>query len=198
MGASFYLQLFGCVNDTQLRSCVSRGVTRLAAVGYGETIDVEQQMAVFGATDLGPHSATREPLLGWLARNVLRLAIYLLAASLAAALYSVAADETGSLAVPGLTVYFAFVGGFLGIPGAIGWLLIVAALPPEWSTLRRRAVAVALSPLIQVTLLVFLFSRGYVWAAAMVGLLLPAGSAFVVRLRVGTPSALWRPEDPAR
>ena len=99
--------------------------------------------------------------------------------------------------MPGLTVYFAFVGGFLGIPGAIGWLLIVASLPPEWSTLRRRAVAVALSPLIQVTLLVFLFSRGYVWAAAMVGLLLPAGSAFVIRLRVRTPSALWRPEDPA-
>ena len=80
---------------------------------------------------------TREPLLGWLARNVFRLAIYLLAASLAAALYSVAADDTGLLAVPGLTVYFAFVGGFLGIPGAIGWLLIVASLPPEWSALRR-------------------------------------------------------------
>ena len=97
--------------------------------------------------------------------------------------------------VPGLTVYFAFVGGFLGIPGAIGWLLIVASLPPEWSTLRRRAVALALSPLIQVTLLVFFFSSGYLWAAAMVGLLLPAGSAFVIRLRVRTPSALWRPED---
>ena len=154
-------------------------------------------MAAFGATDLGPHSATREPLFGWLARNVFRLAIYLLAASLAAALYWVAADETGSLVVPGLTVYFAFVGGFLGIPGAIGWLLIVGSLPPEWSPLRRRAVALALSPLIQVILFVFLLSRGYVWAAAMFALLLPAGSVFVIRLRVRTPSALRRPEDPA-
>jgi hypothetical protein len=149
----------------------------------------------FGATHLGPHSAAREPLFGWLARNVFRLAIYLLAASLAAALYSVAADETGSLVVPGLSVYFAFVGGFVGIPGAIGWLLIVASLPPEWSTLRRRTVALALSPLIQVILLVFLFSSGYPWAAAVFGLLLPAGSSFVVRLRERRMFSPGPPED---
>jgi hypothetical protein len=58
-------------------------------------------------------------------------------------------------------------------------------------------VALALSPLIQVILFVFLFSHGYVWAAAVFGLLLPAGSAFVIRLRARTPSALWRPEDQA-
>ena len=145
-------------------------------------------MAAFGATDLGPHSATREPLFGWLARNVFRLAIYLLAASLAAAMYCVAADETGSLVVPGLTVYFAFVGGFLGIPGAIGWLLIVASLPPEWSTLRRRAVALALSPLIagdpaRVLLLARVpVGRGHVRAAppGRVGVRDPAAGAHAV------------------
>jgi hypothetical protein len=148
-----------------------------------------EQVAASGATVFGPHSTSREPILGWLARNVFRLVVYLLAASLATALYSVVADETGSFVLPGLTVYYAFVGGFLGIPGAFGWLLIVASLPPEWSTLRRRAVALALSPLIQVFLLGILLSHGYLWAAAVFGLLLPAGSAFVVRLRERRPSS---------
>jgi MFS family permease len=137
----------------------------------------------------------KEPLRRWMDSNVFRLVIYLALASFAAAVSSVIADDAGPTTLLGLTVIYFLYGGVFGIPGTIVWLLVVAIVPPEWSTLRRRAVALAISPAIQVIWLVSLLSWGYELAALVFGLLLPAGSAFVVRLRVRLPSSPWPPED---
>jgi hypothetical protein len=136
----------------------------------------------------------REPLLRWLGSNVLRLIFYLGAASFAAAVFSVLTSE-GPDPLLGLAIIYLMYGGYLGIPGTLVWLLVVAMLPPEWSKLRRRTVALAMSPIIQVILLAWLLSWRYFVAAAIFGLLLPAGSAFVVRLRGRMPSSRWPPGD---
>jgi hypothetical protein len=152
-------------------------------------------------SDAAPLSTTvaddtpKEPLLRWLATNVARLAIYLALASSGMAVYSLLAEDGGPETVVGLTVIYFLYGGYFGIPGTIVWLVAVANLPPEWSTFRRRACALAISPIIQVLWLVWLLSWGYHLAALVIGLLLPAGSAFVVRLRERLPSTPWPPED---
>jgi hypothetical protein len=94
-----------------------------------------------------------------------------------------------------LAVLYFLYGGYFGVPGTLVWLLVVAQLPPEWSPIRRRVVALAISPVIQVIWLVWLYSWGYFLAAAVFGLILPAGSAFVVRVRGRRPSSLFPPED---
>jgi hypothetical protein len=93
------------------------------------------------------------------------------------------------------TVLFFLVGGLYGIPGTLLWLLLVAAFPPEWSTLRRRAAALTMSPIIQVIWLTWFISEHAYLAAAIFGLFLPAGSALVVRLRGRAPSSPWPPDD---
>lgn len=105
------------------------------------------------------------------------------------------AEEGGPETLLGLTVIIFLYGGSFGIPGTIVWLVTVANLPPEWSTFRRRAFALAISPVVQVLWLVQLLAWGYHLAALVFGLLLPAGSAFVVRLRGRMPSSPWPPED---
>jgi hypothetical protein len=137
----------------------------------------------------------KEPLLRWMGINVFRLVIYVALASFAVAVSSVIADDAGPTTLLGLTVISFLYGGVFGIPGTIVWLLVVAIVPPEWSTLRRRAVALAISPVIQVIWLASLLSWGYELAALVVGLLLPAGSAFVVRLRERLPSSPGPPEN---
>lgn len=125
----------------------------------------------------------KEPLLRWFALNVLRLTVYLALASSSIAVYAVLKEDGGPASLLGLAVLYFLYGASFGIPGTIVWLLCVALFPPEWSTRRRRAMAAAISPLIQVIWLVELVSSGYETAAAVVGLLLPVGSAFVVRFR---------------
>ena len=137
----------------------------------------------------------KEPLLRWFARNVLRLTVYLAVASFAAAVFSLLTDGSDPLGIPGLAVIYFLYGGYFGVPGTLVWLIVVALLPPEWSSLRRRAVALAVSPVIQVIWLVWLYSWGYFVAAAVFGLILPAGSAFVVRLRGRRPSSPSPPEE---
>jgi hypothetical protein len=136
----------------------------------------------------------KEPLLRWFAINVARLTIYLAVASFAVALVSVIGAD-GPESLLGLTVVYFLYGGYFGIPGTIVWLLSVSFFPPEWSMFRRRTTAMAVSPVIQVIWLVWLLSWGYGLAAAVFGLLLPAGSAFVVRFRERRPSSPWPPED---
>jgi hypothetical protein len=52
-----------------------------------------------------------------------------------------------------------------------------------------------MSPIIQIVwLAAFISWRAYL-AAAIFGLLLPAGSAFLIRLRERRPSSPWPPED---
>lgn len=136
----------------------------------------------------------KEPLLRWLAINVARLVVYLALASIAAALYSVLEAE-GPDPLLGLAALYFLYGGYFGVPGSIVWLLVLAMLPPEWSALRRRVVAVAASPIIQIIWLLWLLSWGYFAAAAAFCLMLPAGSAFVVRLRERRSSSPWPSEE---
>jgi hypothetical protein len=139
---------------------------------------------VASAEPIRPHNVPREPLLAWLARNVLRLTVYLLVASFVLPLYSIVTDGgADGLDYVGLGTLYTLYGGVYGLPGTAAWLMILAYLPPEWSTFRRRALALALSPLIQVFWLAFFVSIGYRLAALVFGLLLPAGAAFVLRLR---------------
>ena len=120
--------------------------------------------------------------------NVLRLTIYLAAASVgtAAVLTSGFSPYTWEEVVA--TAGFTFLAGALfGIPGTILWLVLVSTMPPEWPARQRRGFAALASPLIQVILLM-LFLSGHAYSLALIfGLLLPAGSAFVVRLRERRP-----------
>jgi len=136
----------------------------------------------------------KEPFLRWVASNIVRLTVYLALASFSIAVYAVLKEDGGPATLLGLSVLYFLYGAVFGIPGTIGWLLAVAFFPPEWSMRRRRAMAVAMSPLIQLIWLVELVTWGYGIAAAVVGLLLPAGSAFVVRFRERKPSSPWPPD----
>lgn len=89
---------------------------------------------------------------------------------------------------------FFFAGGAGGIPGTAVWLVVVSLLPPEWSVGRRRGIALATSPLIQVFWLTVFVSWDACSLAAIFGLLLPAGSAFVVRLRERRVSSPFPPD----
>jgi hypothetical protein len=153
-------------------------------------------------SDAPPLTTTRadetpkEPLLRWVGINVLRLTTYLAAASVgtAAVLVSGFAPDTWEEVVA--TAGYTFLaGGVLGIPGTIVWLLLVSQLPPEWSARDRRVFALIASPSIQIVLLsLFLSEKAYA-LAVIFGILLPAGSAFVIRLRSRRPSSPWPPED---
>jgi hypothetical protein len=139
----------------------------------------------------------KEPLLRWFGLNVLRLAIYLVIASLGTAaalvLPNTAPDSFEEVAATAAYTFLA--GGLLGIPGTILWLLFVAGMPPEWPVRHRRAFAVIASPSIQIVLLGLFLSQQAYALAVIFGILLPAGSAFVVRLRGRRPSSPWPPED---
>jgi hypothetical protein len=142
----------------------------------------------------------KEPLLRWFGINVLRLTVYLALASFGVELVGVLTEvapaaPTARDILLFETVLFFLVGGLYGIPGTLLWLLLVAALPPEWSTLRRRAAALTMSPIIQVIWLTWFISEHAYLAAAIFGLFLPAGSALVVRLRGRAPSSPWPPDD---
>lgn len=139
----------------------------------------------------------KEPLLRWAGINALRLTIYLALASLGTAAALVlpngASDTWEEVAA---TAGYAFlVGGLLGIPGTVLWLLWVSQMPPEWSARDRRVYAALASPLIQVVLLGAFLSSGAHALALVFGLLLPAGSSLVVRLRERRPSSNWPQED---
>jgi hypothetical protein len=142
--------------------------------------------------------APKEPLLRWLAINVLRLALYLAVASFVSAIgYGLlqSADLRSGEALFWTSLFF-IVGGLLGIPGAVLWLSIVASLPTEWSSGRRRAFALATSPLIQFILLIASMADPNAAAFSLIfGILFPAGAAFVVRLRERMPSSPRPSED---
>ena len=137
-----------------------------------------------------------EPFLRWVGSNVVRLSIYLAAASVgtAAVLTSDFLPYTWEevLATAGYTF---LAGGILGIPGTVLWLVLTSQLPPEWSARDRRVVAALASPLIQIILLgVFLSGDAHV-LALIFGIFLPAGSSLVVRLRERRPSSPFPLEE---
>jgi hypothetical protein len=142
-----------------------------------------------------PGAVPKAPLLRWVASNIVRLTLYLALASLSIAGYAVLAENAGSATLLG--------------PSVIYFLLRRGVRDPR---LHRLAVGCCLLP----TGVVYASASshgggdestdpadlargarllGLRIAAAVVGLLLPAGSAFVVRFRERRPSSPWPPED---
>jgi hypothetical protein len=137
----------------------------------------------------------KEPLLPWLGVNVLRLTLYLALVSVVVASAAVlTGDPLFSDALFEEAAVTFFLAGLVGIPGTCVWLLLVAMIPPGWSTIRRRSIAVVISPIIQIVLLLAFISWGAYDLATVFGVLLPAGSAFVVRLRERRPSSSFPPD----
>ncbi|HYY08981.1 MAG TPA: hypothetical protein VFA25_10305 [Actinomycetota bacterium] len=134
-----------------------------------------------------------EALLPWALVNIGRLTAYLLAASVASSLVLGSsgmreADRSVNEIFDWSVIYF-FSGGLICLPGTALWLIIVARLSPELSTKKRRLISAIIAPPLigLVFLLVFVSARGWLFALAY-GLMLPAGSALVIRLR-----GFWRP-----
>jgi hypothetical protein len=124
--------------------------------------------------------APKEPLVGWVLENLYRLFAYLFVASLLiAALFTFGNADSFATGVGAFFV----VGGVYGIPGLILWLTITANLPPEWPRLRRRMIAVATGPIIQILILRWLILMGTRSWAILFGIVLPAGAGLVIRLR---------------
>ena len=122
----------------------------------------------------------KEPLVDWVLENLYRLFAYLFVASLLiAALFTFGSDDSFATWFGA----FFFVGGVYGIPGLVVWLVITANLPPEWSRLRRRVIAVATGPIIQILILRWLIQMGMRSWAILFGVVLPAGAGLVIRLR---------------
>jgi hypothetical protein len=140
-----------------------------------------------------------EPFLRWVGTNVLRLTIYLAVASVGTALVLTSDVLPYTWEEVVATAGFTFLaGGLLGIPGTILWLVLVSQLPPEWSARDRRVVAALASPSIQVVFLGLFLSSGAHVLALIFGILLPAGSSLVVRLRERRMSSSWPPGDVQR
>lgn len=131
-----------------------------------------------------------EPIRGWLLVNVARLAIYLACASFASAVVF-AIDPDGGVEATGiivLTPYLFGIAAFVGLPGTVVWLWIVAHLSPEWSVLKRRVIAMATGPLIGIAWIFFFGQDPDAYVLALVfGVLLPAGCGLVVKLRQAQP-----------
>ena len=133
-----------------------------------------------------------EALLPWALVNVARLGAYLLVASVATSLVLGSggmriADRSVNEIFDWSVIYF-FYGGLACLPGTALWLIIVARLSPELPRNKRRLISAAIAPPLigLLFLLAFVAARG--WLLALIyGILLPAGSALVIR-----PRGFWR------
>ena len=137
-------------------------------------------------------AGSREALRPWVRRNVARLGLYLLVASGLTAVFIVAA--LGIFSVPGLvyvwfTVFLA--GGLFCLPGMCVWLVVIARLPLDSTTVVRRTIAVGSGVIIGVPWQIA-FARISWGAVAIWGVLLPMGSGLVVRFR-GWSDAVAQP-----
>jgi hypothetical protein len=85
-----------------------------------------------------------EPLVPWLWQNVLRLAFYLLIASLVSAVLFVFLDpafEAGDVVWVTLALFAG--GGLYCLPGAAIWLVILSRLSPDVPIRRRKVIAIS-------------------------------------------------------
>jgi len=139
-----------------------------------------------------------EPAGRWWFGNLLRLIAYLALASGAAGLVAalVPATRVGSEAVVRFngTASLLFVYGcILCLPGTVVWMFVLSRLPTTWTSRKRRTIALLTTPLIGGLVVGATLpldtdpSSGRFILAFVFGVLLPAGSAFVVRLREGSP-----------
>ena len=132
-----------------------------------------------------------EPLSPWLWRNVLRLAVYLLGASIVSAVLFVVPDsafEAGDVVFLTLALFAG--GGLYCLPGAAIWLVILSRLSPDLPIRRRKVIAILTAPpiigLVWIVLLWSFIPELAVWF----GVILPAGAGLVVRLRERSRSPL--------
>ena len=131
-----------------------------------------------------------EALLPWVLINIASLSAYLLFASVATAILSAGTmPDFGVRVVVDQSLLFFFGAGLTCVPGTALWLIIVARLSPELSAKKRRIIAAAIAPPLigLLFLLAFIEARAYL-LVLIYGVVLPAGSALVIRLR-----GFWRP-----
>jgi len=90
-----------------------------------------------------------EPLLPWLWQNVLRLAFYLLIASIVSAVLFVVPEPAFEVSdVVSLTLTLFAGGGPYCLPGAAIWLVILSRLSPDVPIRRRKVIAILTAPLL--------------------------------------------------
>jgi hypothetical protein len=133
-----------------------------------------------------------EPAGWWIVTNLARLAAYVAAACIATGIVAVVVPTFGSPPLENAavaTILLFSYGAIFCLPGTFIWLFVVGSLPISGTTRRRRTIALVTTPLIGGFLFAGLLTSGGtepVWTvsfALIYGLLLPAGSAFVIRLR---------------
>jgi hypothetical protein len=125
-----------------------------------------------------------EPLVPWLWQNVLRLAVYLLIASIVSAVLFVVPEPAFVAGdVVFLTIGLFAGGGLYCLPGAAIWLVILSRVSPDVPIRRRKVIAILTAPpLVGLVWIVLLWSLIPV-LAVWFGVILPAGAGIVVRLR---------------
>ena len=125
-----------------------------------------------------------EPLSPWLWQNVLRLAAYLLSASIVSAVLLVVPDpafEAGGVVWVTLALFTG--GGLYCLPGAAIWLVILSRVSPDVPIRRRKVIAILTAPpLVGLVWIVLLWSFNPM-LAVWFGVILPAGAGIFVRLR---------------
>lgn len=125
-----------------------------------------------------------EPLVPWLWQNVLRLAVYLLIASIVSAVLFVVPEpafEAGDVVF--LTVGLFAGGGLYSLPGAAIWLVILSHVSPDVPIRRRKVIATLSAPLLVGLVWIVLLGSLIPVLAVWFGVILPAGAGIVVRPR---------------
>jgi hypothetical protein len=125
-----------------------------------------------------------EPLLPWLWQNVLRLAFYLLIASIVSAVLLVVPEpafEAGDVVFLTLALFAG--GGLYCLPGAAIWLVILSRQSPDVPIRRRKVIAILTAPLLVGLVWIVLLWSLIPVLAGWFGVILPAGAGIVVRLR---------------
>jgi hypothetical protein len=125
-----------------------------------------------------------EPLLPWLWQNVLRLAFYLLIASIVSAVLFMVPDpafEAGDVVFLTLALFAG--GGLYCLPGTAIWLVILSRLSPDVPIRRRKVIAILTAPLLVGLVWIVLLWSLIPVLAGWFGVILPAGAGLVVRLR---------------
>jgi hypothetical protein len=90
-----------------------------------------------------------EPLLPWIWMNVVRLAVYLLIASIVSAVLFVVPDpafEAGDVVFLTLALFAG--GGLYCLPGTAIWLVILSRLSPDVPIRCRKVIAILTAPLL--------------------------------------------------
>ncbi len=131
----------------------------------------------------------KEPIRPWFGANFGRLTLYLLVVSFTSAvllglLDSNSDNETALEAILPWTGIIFFYGGLFALPGTLVWLLVVSRLRPGSPiTSRRSTAAWSAPPTIGLVWIIFWWTYGEFPLLLIYGILLPAGSAWVIRFR---------------